>query len=360
MPRMQPSFLKQHRKRMTSLAALAAVAAAWVWWCAAERSAWRLQATLPSDGGVREFSVSPNGSFLAVCPFGNDVALWELSEQRVVNTIKLDGGSESAAFSPDGSLLAIGSWREVQVWDLASSEMRIRILVPGDVHAIESVAFSPNGRILGGACDDGTIRLWDVATGSEIERLESSNEGFLSIAYSPDSRLLAAGGRDGTLEVWTLATSEKRALVSHEDEVGDVWSVAFSPDGKTLAAAVDSPGVVLWDVATWSKWEIAELPEGSGSPCIAFSPDGSLLVAGTFVTWPGFWQRLPFIERLSKVFDLDVRPHGAVHVYDTATLREIGSFKAHRDSVDAAVFSPDGRTLITGGNITIKLWEVPN
>jgi WD40 repeat protein len=97
---------------------------------------------------------------------------------------------------------------------------------------------------------DGTIRLWDAATGQPIGEPLRGQEGQVnSLAFSPDGRVLASGGGDGTIRLWDAATGQPigEPLRGHEDSV---YRVAFSPDGTTVAAA-NSLGVIhRWDVET--------------------------------------------------------------------------------------------------------------
>ena len=207
------------------------------------------------------------------------------------------------------------------------------------------MAFSPDGTLLASAGgeefqEDGTIKLWDVATHENIATLEGHTDPVFSVVFSPDGTLLASGsgdGTDGTIKLWDVATRENIATL--RNVVGDVASVAFSPDGTMLASAslsdagfFDFQGTVkLWDVAT--RENIATLEANAFS--VAFSPDGTTLASGSV--------------------------DGTVKLWDVATRENIATLEGHAYWVWSVSFSPDGTTLASGAageDATIKLWDV--
>ena len=70
---------------------------------------------------------------------------------------------------------------------------------------VRSVAFRPDGQILVSSSADGTIKLWDVATGEDLRTLTGHTYDIRSVAFSPDGLTLASGSYDKTIKLWHLA-----------------------------------------------------------------------------------------------------------------------------------------------------------
>ncbi|OQD94832.1 hypothetical protein PENSOL_c023G07534 [Penicillium solitum] len=180
---------------------------------------------------------------------------------------------ESVAFSPDGRLLASSSRdHTVRLWDTATGALQQTL--EGHTDSVWSVAFSPDGRLLASGSDDKTVRLWDTATGALEQTLEGHTESVQSVAFSPDGRLLASGSHDKTVRLWDTATGAlQQTLEGHTESV---QSVAFSPDGRLLASGSYDTTVRLWDTATGTLQETLDTETIIKE--VEFSLDGTYLI----------------------------------------------------------------------------------
>ena len=111
------------------------------------------------------------------------------------------------------------------------------------------LAFSPDGNTLASGGSDGTVHLWDTATGSKIRTL-TEHAGAISIAFSPDGNTLASNGLDGTALFWELPPTPPAQLAEDVNKDGvvnilDLTSVAsnFGKSGKN-DADVNADGIV--------------------------------------------------------------------------------------------------------------------
>jgi WD40 repeat protein len=200
---------------------------------------------------------------------------------------------------------------------------------------ITSIAFSFDGKYLVTGSYDSTVRVWNVTTGKELERMKHDSD-VLSVAFSPDGKFVASGSADHTARVWDVMTGEEISRMTHE---GDVPIVAFSPDGKYLVSSgcnkLESSNICfqdsarVWEVSTGK--EIARMTHDYQILAIAFSPDGSYVVSGGDNT---------------------------ARIWEAATGKEI-SRMTHESIVHSVAFSPDGKYVVSGsGGETTRVWEV--
>src|SRR5262245_48215586 len=117
---------------------------------------------------------------------------------------------------------------------------RVRVL-SGHTDSVRGAAFSPDGRTLATGANDGTIRLWDVATGEG--RVLAGHAGMVTaVAFSPSGDALVSASHDATARLWSPETGASAAVLDHPrspayagDQRGGVTAVCFSRDGRRLA-----------------------------------------------------------------------------------------------------------------------------
>lgn len=238
----------------------------------------------------------------------------------------------------------------------------------GHTRNIKSLAFSPNGRMLASASGDGTIRLWDVATGQHRKTLEMSlMDG--NPAFSPDGNTLATGSVVHIF-LWDVATGQLQKTLAGHTTV--ITSVAFSPDGRTLASG-SWGGILLWDVATGQlRKTLTEHTHDVLS--VAFSPDGVLFASGSRDKTIRLWNAVTgeplktltgHTDRVTDVvFSSDgntlasVSEDETVRFWDVATGQHRTTLIRFEYKIHDSVFSLDGSTLATGSWGGVRLWDV--
>ena len=162
-----------------------------------------------------------------------DSPQWPLPEGAKTRLGK--GSIHEIKYSPDGATLAVASSIGIWLYDAESGE-EVSLLTE-HANKVNSMAFSPDGQIIAsiGDWNGDTICLWDVDTGQQLKGLTGHTGDVNSISCSPDGQTIASASEDGTIRLWDVATRQnlKTILIGH---TASVYSVVFSPDGQTIAS----------------------------------------------------------------------------------------------------------------------------
>jgi WD40 repeat protein len=238
-------------------------------------------------------------------------------------------GFNSVALTPDGKLLlALDGDGDLSVHELANGTELLKHKFPGDVMA--HLALSGDGSTLALASGPNTrkVFVWRWQTAEEPRELKPGEHGARHVAFSPDGKLLAGcDDSEVTVRVWEVTSGQllhKLELPDHEPYRH--YDVAFSPDDETLAASgqTNERGAVhVWDPVTGKFLE--RLPLGGSR--LAYSPRGRLLAAGS-------------------------------RVWDLAAGKELSSNdQGHRGTVEHVLTGDQNLVVTTGNDNTIRIWD---
>ncbi len=203
-------------------------------------------------------------------------------------------------------------------------------------HGNAAIAYSPDGKTLAAVAtytsfEGDTILLLDAKTGDVKAALEGHEPVARSAAFSPDGKTLVSGGAhgDASIRVWDVETGAPLKTLDAKRGGGVGVVVAYSPDGRTLVSG-SGGAVILWDAENWTERAIVP---ASTTNALAYSPDG---------------QRIAYSAAFSQ----------EIYLLDGLTGEPVGSLKGHRQNVATVAYSPDGKTLASGGaKGELLLWD---
>ena len=282
-------------------------------WDAVEGSRIGLIERATTSGNQGAVIFSPTDQLFVA--FNSSGTYWDIGQGTVAATVTFatSGGFDTiynALFTPDGRTL-VGTHDSTNPGELVFWDARTgAVLRTLSAHAggLTALALSPDGTVLASAgyeqpLPDGeviplmnVIKLWDLASGALLVRLDGHTEIVNSIAFSPGGDLLVSGGREGLVRLWSLPDGRVvHDLANGRIPTGGATfnsfgnSVAFSPDGTRVAAAGTdwtitsghSGVIALWSVADGSlAGRLLSLADANLG-YITWSPAGNLLAAGS-------------------------------------------------------------------------------
>jgi WD40 repeat protein len=200
-------------------------------------------------GSITGLAFSPDSRRLAsisLLSMAGEVKIWDTQTGAALLTIPGQAMAGSVSFSPDGKHIANDSRDIVRIWDANTGQAGLTLR--GHSDSVQHVAYSPDGRFLATASQDGTVKLWNPTTGEEVRTIRGDSGTIQFLAFSADGRRLATGSYDGHLTIWDPATGQDPFTFG--DYVSSSHPVAVSADGKWLASGSREGAVKLWDPRT--------------------------------------------------------------------------------------------------------------
>ena len=300
----------------------------------------RLERTLKTHKDyVWTVDVGPESQSIVSGSADKSMRVWGLkSGNAIINRPEHDYEVRSVKFSPDGSAIysagfdgILRKWRFPGAFPDWKSHLN---------NTPMCLAVSADSKMIACAMLDGEIKLYDPATGEEMEDLSLKEAShYYGVDFHPSGRWCAVGGAEGNIMLWDIQSGILNSL--HHiffSDLGQVNYIQFSPDGKLMASAhgveENSGGVAVWFIEEdWKEENL--IGHTKAVNCVAFSPDSKILASGA--------------------------KDNSIILWDMESGNKIHEINEHDDMVMELDFSKDGTYLVSGSNDgTIKVWRRKN
>jgi WD40 repeat protein len=281
---------------------------------------------------------------------------------------------QSVALSPDGKIIASASDDgTVKLWELEGDNPNSIKEIKDQGGWVRAVVFLSDRQIIT-AGQDKNIKIIDIASGKVVKTLSGHTNLINNLAIAPASDLLVSGSYDNTVNLWQISTGKLlRSQTGHTDKI---WGLAISPDGKQVVSASRDKTVKIWDVKTGENLKTLQHP--SGVTCVLVTPDGKRVISGSSDNLIRVWD----LTSAKKLFELSEHKdmigaiaitsdgkylfsggkdsQNSIHLWNLQTKSSIWNLIGHTDLVTSLVITPDNLKLISSSqDKNINIWQIP-
>jgi WD40 repeat protein len=317
---------------------------------------------------VLSVAFSPDGHAIASGGADNTAKVWDVPSAHPLRSLIDSDAINGLALSPDGTRLAVaGKDGAVKVYSAA--DFKLLFELKGHSGPVTGVAFSGNGQTLASSGSDRTVRFWNLANGQPLAVLGAHTSAVNAVLFHPNNVLACSAGDDGLLKFWQMPPSPPRAMPVHNEAV---TAVALSTDGSQVLSA--SSDRTVRAAAFVNGQPIRQLTGPAAAVrCLAVSGNHAFIAAGTddrqLFLWNGNDGKLlgQSVAHGGPVTGVSVNAQNT----QVLTAGQDGLLKvwalppvparvlSHPDAVLAALPSPDGKRLFTGGaDKILRSWDI--